>query len=314
MNARRRAAVAHHPVVRGRRRQVGEAVIVQRLQQPLGVEAAGERADGDAERERRERAVPQAVAPRRRRRAEEAVARPEAGAVQRGEHQRDERAMRVLDRRGQLARGAGRVLEDRRGRRRAWSSSNVAGNCASPAMNASSATTTRVPSMPRGHRRLLGVGDQQLRRAVVHAQPDAVGPEQREERHGDRARLHRAEHRDVERARRLEHDGDAVARADAVLHEPVREAATSRARARAKVSASSRPSACARMHRDPRGVRRMPVDALVRDVEPLALAVEQLPQLVGREMLLRVGVRRVVGERGHGRTGGTAFANGARRR
>jgi hypothetical protein len=53
----------------------------------------------------------------------------------------------------------------------------------------------------------------------------------------------------------------------------------------------------------------VPVDALVRDVEPLAVAVEQLPQLVRRPMLLRVRVRRVFGEFRHWKDFARAVAN-----
>ena len=44
----------------------------------------------------------------------------------------------------------------------------------------------------------------------------------------------------------------------------------------------------------------MPVDAFVRDVQPLAVAVEQLPQPGGREMRLGIGVARVGREARHG--------------
>ena len=47
----------------------------------------------------------------------------------------------------------------------------------------------------------------------------------------------------------------------------------------------------------------MPVDALVRDIEPLPIAVEQLPQFVRRPMLLRVSVGGVIGEFCHGGDG-----------
>src|SRR3546814_10328641 len=53
------------------------------------------------------------MAPGRRRRAEIFVARADAGAVQRREHQRHQRLVRVLDRRRQLARGTRGVLEHR---------------------------------------------------------------------------------------------------------------------------------------------------------------------------------------------------------
>jgi hypothetical protein len=50
-------------------------------------------------------------------------------------------------------------------------------------------------------------------------------------------------------------------------------------------------------HRDPVG--RMPVDALVRDVQPLPVAVEELPEPRGRAEPLGVRIGDVVGQRGH---------------
>ena len=64
--ARRGAGIPHHAIVGGRRGDVGEAVILQRLQEPLGVELAGIGADGDAQCQGRQGAVPQAVSPGRR--------------------------------------------------------------------------------------------------------------------------------------------------------------------------------------------------------------------------------------------------------
>jgi len=45
---------------------------------------------------------------------------------------------------------------------------------------------------------------------------------------------------------------------------------------------------------------RMPVHALVGDVEALAMSIEKLPQPVGREVGLGIRVKRVVGESLHG--------------
>ena len=271
------------------------------LQQPLRVELARERADGEPERERRERAVPQAVAPGRRRRTEEAVAGPQAGAVQRGEHQRDDRAMRVLDRLRQFARRARRVLKDRESSR-AWSARTCPGSSRAPARNCVVGDHDLRARNACGHRRLLGVGDQQLRRAVLHAQADAVRPEQREQRHRDRADLDGAEDRDVERPRRLEHDGDAVARLARLARPGSARTATTRARCRRSASVSSRPSACARITavRSPSTCRSMHSCAM--------LSCSRLPSnsshsLLRRPVLLRVGVGRVFGELGHGRTG-----------
>ena len=63
---RGRAAVAHHPVVRRCRGQIGELVIVERLEHPLRVEPARECPDRESEREWRERTVPQPMTPGRR--------------------------------------------------------------------------------------------------------------------------------------------------------------------------------------------------------------------------------------------------------
>jgi len=75
-----------------------------------------------------------------------------------------------------------------------------------------------------GDVQLLGVCNQQFRLAVIDPQPQPVEPEQGEHRYADRAHHHRAEQAYVERQRRLEHERNAIARLDAVLHEPVREA------------------------------------------------------------------------------------------
>ena len=152
--------------------------------------------------------------------------------------------------------------------------------------------------MPFRDRRLLGIDDQELRRAVLHAQADAVRPEQREQRHGDRAQLDRAEHRDVERARRLEHDGDAVAGRHALRGQVVRELR----RLARDVGEGEQLVAAVGVREDHRGpvAVDVPVDAFVRDVERVAVAVEQLPQLVRRPVRLGIGVGRVFGEFGHG--------------
>ncbi|MDT4855268.1 hypothetical protein FQZ97_896130 [compost metagenome] len=109
----RGTAVPHHAVVRGRCRHVGEAVFGQRMQQALGIEAAGVGTDGQTQGKGRERSVPEPMPPGRRRGAEEAVSRTQTRAVQRGHHQGHQRAVRVLDRVGQFARGARGVLKHR---------------------------------------------------------------------------------------------------------------------------------------------------------------------------------------------------------
>jgi hypothetical protein len=164
-------------------------------------------------------------------------------------------------------------------------------------MNASSATITGSGNA-FGHRRLLGVRDQQLRRTVLDPQPDAVGAEQRKERDGNGAELDRAEDGDVERTRWFEHHGDAIAGGHAVRSQVVREPR----RLARDVGERDRLVAAVGVRQDhgrPIAVD-MAVDALVRDVQRVAGPVEQFPQLFGRPELGRVRVRRVVGELEHG--------------
>ena len=107
----RLAAVLHHAVVRGGGRHVGEAVLGQRLEQSLRIEAPAVRTHRQPKRERCQRAVPQAMSPGGRRWAEEAIARTQPRAVERRHHQRDHGAMRVAHGFGQLACRARCVLE-----------------------------------------------------------------------------------------------------------------------------------------------------------------------------------------------------------
>ena len=78
--------VADHAEHGRRRGEVVDPQLAQRLDDPRRVEAPGIGADVDAQRERRDGAVPQAVAPRGRRGAEVAVPRPQADAVEGGDH------------------------------------------------------------------------------------------------------------------------------------------------------------------------------------------------------------------------------------
>ena len=163
------------------------------------------------------------------------------------------------------------------------------GNCASEAMKASSAMTTSSPGMPSASGCLLGIGQQQLRRAVVDAQAHAVRAEQREQRHRDGAGLHGAEQRRVEGQRRLQHDGDAVAGLHAARDEIMRHPGRGGLQARegeVLVAAVGMGDA----HRDTSGHVGVPIDAFMRDVQPVAIAIEQVPQLAGREVLLGVGM------------------------
>ncbi len=89
--------VLDHPVVGGGGRQIGRTVVLQRFQQALGLEFPSVRARLDPKRQRRKRAVPEAVTPGRRGRAEESVARPQTGPVQCRVHHHHHRAVRVPD-------------------------------------------------------------------------------------------------------------------------------------------------------------------------------------------------------------------------
>ena len=196
------AAVLHHAVVGGGGRHVGDLEVAECLHQPHGIEAAGESPCGDAHGERSERAVPQAVAPCRAGGAEEFIAGADAGAIERGKHQRDERAVRMLDRLGQLAGGAAGVLEHghvvglalgRVGRRVLLDQIEqavIGDDHARGAVGANRAARQFG---------LLGIGDEDRRVAVADAQLERIGAEQGEHRHRDRAGLHRAEQADVKR-------------------------------------------------------------------------------------------------------------------
>jgi hypothetical protein len=50
-------------------------------------------------------------------------------------------------------------------------------------------------------------------------------------------------------------------------------------------------------HGDALPITGVPVDAFVADVQPVAIAVEQLPEPLRREVPLRVRVAREIGER-----------------
>src|SRR5262245_66253832 len=79
-----------------------------------------------------------------------------------------------------------------------------------------------------GEERLPAVGvlthEEPAWRAVVEAEGQALGPEEREQRHGDGATLDGAEHGAVEGERRLQHDADPVATGHALTLEHAREA------------------------------------------------------------------------------------------
>ena len=287
------AAVLHHAVVGGGRRHVGEAVLGQALQQALGVEAPAVGAHREAQRQRRKRAMPQPMAPGRRRRAEVALAGAYARAVKRGHHQRHQRLVRMLDGFGQLACRARGVLEHRQVR--CPGLRLVAGG--------KSAEGLREPGVKHLHRRvagkarglqLLGIGDQQRGLAVLHPQPYAVGAEQREQRHGNRAALDHAEHRGVEGARRLEHDRHPVAGLHAAGLQPVRQPR----RVFGQLGKADDFLAAAGLDHDQRvpARGRMAVHAFMGNVQRIAVSVKQVPEPFGGKLDLRIGVALVVGQ------------------
>ena len=104
--------------------------------------------------------------------------------------------------------------------------------------------------------------------------------------------------RHVECQRWLQHDRDAIARRDALFGEPV-------GTARRFVGDGSEadrlvmPVGMRDADRDAVRISRMPVDAFVRDVQPLAIAVEQFPQPRGCEVALRIRIAGVIGEQRH---------------
>ena len=141
---------------------------------------------------------------------------------------------------------------------------------------------------------LFGIGDQQRGLAVLHAQPYAVGAEQREQRHGDRAALDHAEHRGIESARRLEHDRHPVAGLNALGLEPVREARRIFGQLGKAYDFLAATGLDHVLRLAARG--RMAVHALVGDVQRLAVSVEQIPEPFGRKLDLRIGVALVLGQ------------------
>ncbi|MPM36067.1 hypothetical protein SDC9_82662 [bioreactor metagenome] len=125
---------------------------------------------------------------------------------------------------------------------------------------------------------LLLVGHQQRGLAVVHTQTHAVRAEQCEQRHRNRATLDHTEHRRVEGPRRLQHDGHALSGLHAALCQPMRE--TRRIRRELRIGDDL--VTARRVGHDQRitSACRVAIHALVRNVERLAIAVEQLPQPV----------------------------------
>ena len=154
------------------------------------------------------------------------------------------------------------------------------------------------PADRTGKLGLVGVGHQQPWPAIVDPQAQRIGAEQSEQRHRDGAGLHRPEQADVERQARLQHERDALAGPDALCVEPVREpGGTSGNRVEAQDLVM--PIGMRDPHRGAARAVGMPGDAFVRDVEVVAIAVEQVPQRLARGMGLRVGIAGIVGQLRH---------------
>ena len=221
--ARRAARVAQEAVHRGSCRQVVDAEIAEGVDQAPGLEAARVRSRCDAEGQRRDGAVPEPVAPGRRRRTEIAVAGLEPDAVERRDHERHHRAMGVLHRLRQCARRSRRVLED----------GQIIGGGRGLVGRGQTFETRGEITVGGDHAKMweallpgrgVTLDHEHPRPAVVETQRDTVRAEEREERNGDGAALHGAEERAVERQRRIEHDGDPIAARDAFTLEKMGEA------------------------------------------------------------------------------------------
>ena len=104
---------AQETIDSGGRRHVRDLERAERLEDQHGVEPSRVAAHSDAEGERGDGAVPEAVAPRGRGGAEVSVARAQADAVEGRDHERDHGAVGVLDRLRESARRARRVLKHR---------------------------------------------------------------------------------------------------------------------------------------------------------------------------------------------------------
>ena len=172
-------------------------------------------------------------------------------------------------------------------------------------MKSASAVTTTRPSIDDWSAAFSVLVTSRPGRAVVDAEFYAVGSKEREQGNGNRAQLHRAEDRRVKRPRRLEHDRDAIAGRHALGGEVVGEP---RRRIR-QLAKTQDLIASVGMGDDDGRVRLagMPVDAFVRDVQTLAIAVEQLPQLGGGKMRLGIRKARVLRQAGHRQTMAKGF-------
>src|SRR5256885_2240594 len=135
----------------------------------------------------------------------------------------------------------------------------------------------------------LGVArdEQQTGLAVVHAEPDAVGAEEREERNRDSAALHSPEDGTVKGERGIEHHGHAVALRDAFGFEEVGEAGGPGG----EILEAPRLGAAVGALQAKRGSLPAPaVHALMGEVEALGIAVEEVPERAPAEGLNRLRI------------------------
>src|SRR5438552_3406960 len=164
-------------------------------------------------------------------------------------------------------------------------------------VNESFSTPSRAPSASpeaRSMRKTVGAA---TRLAVVHAEPDAVGAEEREERNRDSAALHGPEDGTVKGERGIEHHGHAVALRDAVGFEEVGEAGGPGG----EILEAPRLGAAVGALQAKRGSPPAPaVHALMGEVEALGIAVEEVPERAPAEGLNRLRIAPDVEDSRHG--------------
>ena len=214
--------------------------------------------------------------------------------------------MGVFDRFRKLARGARCVLEHSQivGSRLWLISCRKAGDFIEESVIGNyNAQPWGVGSNRIGERRLFAVCDKDARAAIIHPQPQRIVAEQREQRHRNRPGLHRAKQANVKRQRRFEHEGDPVTLFDPIRVEPVgklRRAGRNYIEAQNFIRTGTvwAVGVC-NTHRRPARAVGMAGDAFVRDVQVVAVTIEQVPQRRRRGVGLGIGIARKVGQLGH---------------
>ena len=268
----------------------------ERFEYAQWIELAGVSADVYAERERRDGTVPQTMPPGRRGRAEIAIAGTQANAIERRHHDSHHRALGVLDRLRQFARGAGGVLEDRQRIGAGVGREGLGLRRERPPEGFIGRDHAQLRKL-RGQRTRIAARDQHRGLAVIEAQRHALRPEQGEQRHGDGAGLDRAEHAGIESAPRFQHHRHAFAHSHTAIFKPMGELAGAVGQF---VEARVLESPVGEFDADRQPAPAMPVQAFVGEVHALTVAVEQRPQRRGGAGLL--GKREIVdvGQSCHG--------------